>query len=207
MLKLTKVCVTAAVVLLSSQAFAGEVSLLKGFYQGEKIRDQLETTNISLGGRFLDSMGGKMAWYVDFSMAIKSYSAPSNEPGNKTDIKGGGGVRMKTPPLAEKIIPYISGGLFYETKTTQPTWSPTTTTWTQDSGIFYDGALGLHILLSSDFFMDLESSMFTSALAGKSVDVTKTPTGETKGETDRTDLFINTTGAFSATRVALGLKF
>jgi hypothetical protein len=208
MLKFSKFWITAAAVVgLSNHAFAGEISLMKGFYQSSKERDGLESTNISLGARYLDSMGGKMAWYVDFSLGIKSYSAPSNEPGNQTDINGGGGVRMKMPALTEKIIPYIAGGLFYKSETTAPNWSPTATTWNQESGLFYGGALGLHFLLATDFFMDLESNLFTSALAGKVTNIHKTPTGETKGETDSTDLFVDTTGAFDKTTVALGLKF
>ena len=207
-MKFFRICVeVAALSGVSSSLSAAELSLMKGFYQSTKVRDGLETTNISLGARFLDGMGGKMAWYGDFSLSLKSYSAPSNEPGNKTDINVGGGVRMKLAPLTEKITPYISGGLFYKTETVDLVWSPVATTWKQESGLFYNGGLGMHFLLSTDFFMDLESNLFTSALAGKETTTTKaTPGGETKVEVDRTDLFVNTVGAFDKTTVALGIK-
>jgi hypothetical protein len=193
--------------LASAQASAAEISLMEGFYKSTKVRDGLESTSIILGGRYLDSLGGKMSWYGDFGVGIKSYSAPSNEPGNQTDIKIGGGVRMKLVDLNEKVFPYLTGGGFYKSETSQPNWSPAATSWDQESGLFYDGWLGLHFSLATDFFMALESNLFTSALSAKTTHVTKAPTGETKVEEDRVDLYVDTVGAFNDTRVALGLKF
>ncbi len=190
-----------------SPAQAGELSIVKGFYQSEKVRDGLETTNISLGSRYLDSLGGKMSWYADFGFAIKSYSAPSNEPGNQTDVKVGGGVRMAFSPLLEKVIPYISGGAFYKSETGPVTWSAAVTSWTQESGLFYNGAAGLHLPFSNDFFVEVETPLFVSALAGKSVRTSKTPAADTKDEVDRTDLFVSSQGKLIDTTVGLGLKF
>ncbi|MEZ4743970.1 MAG: hypothetical protein R3B45_16235 [Bdellovibrionota bacterium] len=193
-MKLNRLVVLFAVALIPAftTAQAAEISLIKAFYQSSKVTDGLDTTNITLGGRYSDYTSAKMAWYGDFALALKSYSADSNEPGNMTDIHLGGGVRYYFSRMSEKITPYLAGGGYYKSETSKPNWSPASTTWTEEKGIYYRGDVGLRLDFSPEFFFEIEIALFDSPLSAKTSMINKTDAGETKVSTDEVYLYADT---------------
>jgi hypothetical protein len=190
----------------SSVATSAEVSLINGFYKSEKVTDGLETTVIQLGGRYTDYLSARMAWFANVTLALKTYSASANEPESMNDIELGGGAKQFFPRLSEKLTPYVSAGASYKTLSGQPSWSSASTSWSEESGIYYRGDLGLRLNFDENAFIELETNIFNSALTAKEKRVVKTPTSKNESTVDRVELFVDSVGSFNNVTISAGMK-
>ncbi len=201
--------------------FAAEASLVSGLYRSseEKIggTNQGKETIINAGGRYSDELSTYLFWFGEGALTLKSYtSGPAgSSPSNSTGLSAGGGVRYYFNKLSEAISPYGYGkGLFKNEKSVMRTPGNPDYVETETNGLFYSGHLGVRFSLSPDFFFEVETPIFESALfateESESVNFTTDATGttrtSTKGERNRTELYADTEGAFASMVVVLGMR-
>ncbi len=200
---------------------AAEISLVSGLYRSseEKVAgtNQGKETIINAGGRYSDELSAYLFWFGEGDLTLKSYtSGPGgNSPSNSTGLSAGGGVRYYFNKLSEAISPYAYGkGLFKNEKSVSRRSGNPDYTDTETNGLFYSGHLGVRFSLSPDFFFEVETPFFESALFAteESETVNFTTVGgvttrtSTKGERNRTELYADTEGAFASMAVVIGMR-
>ena len=200
---------------------AAEVSLVSGLYRSseEKVGgiNQGKETIINAGGRYSDELSTYLFWFGEGALTLKSYTTGpgGNSPSNSTGLTAGGGVRYYFNKLSEAISPYGYGkGLFKNEKSVARTPGNPDYVDTETNGLFYSGHLGIRFSLSPDFFFEVETPLFESALFATEESETVTFTtasGVTtrtsrKGERNRTELYAETKGAFASMAVVLGMR-
>ena len=202
--------------LQAGAAQATEVSLLSGVYQSESNtladKDAGKKSTISVGGRVADQLGGspQLCWFGQGNLTLKSYSKGDYPaaPSDSTGLRIGGGLRYYFGKLSENVSPFVYGlGEYRDDK--DASFGATGYTETEESGLYYSGSFGIRLNLAQEYFCDLETPLFDSALFGdkKSVTTDAADKKTSKDETKSTDLWVNSTGAFSAVQVALGMRF
>ena len=206
----TKQCVSRTIVLFltfgatlwaaSSPLQADEVSLVKGLYSAQTVKDSYDTSTISAGARYLidPPKGQDFALFFEGDLALISYSG-TGAPSNATSIDLFAGVRKYFGNITETVKPYaaIYGGYANENS-----GDARTGTQVELSGLVYKGAIGLQIVSRDGFFIDLETTLFDSSLFATE----KRKTGNTEVDITHKDLYIDTTGSFNSTTVGLGMK-
>ncbi len=200
---------------------AAEVSLVSGLYRSseEKVggTNQGKETIINAGGRYSDELSTYLFWFGEGALTLKSYTAGpgGNSPSNSTGLTAGGGVRYYFNKLSESISPYGYGkGLFKNEKSVVRTSGNPDYIDTETNGLFYSGHLGIRFSLSPDFFFEVETPLFESALFATEESETVTFTTaagvttrtSTKGERNRTELYADTEGAFASMTVVIGMR-
>lgn len=215
------IVVGAAAFLFAADLFAAEVSLVSGLYRSKEDKvggqDQGKETIINAGGRYADELGVRLFWFGEGDLTLKSYTAGSSgdSPSNSTGLSAGGGVRYYFDKLGETISPYAYGkGLFRNEKGVARSPGSPDYVETETNGLFYSGHLGIRFSLDTDFFFEVETPLFESALFATTettrVNFTTaagtTTKTTTESETNRTELYANTTGAFADIKVALGMR-
>lgn len=207
--------------LFSGELLAAEASLVSGLYRSkeEKIggQDQGKESVINAGGRYSDELGPRMFWFGEGALTLKSYTAgkSGDSPSNSTGLSAGGGIRYYFVKLAESISPYTYGkGVFKNEKDVVRSSGSPDYRQTETNGLYYSGHLGIRFSLDPDFFFEIETPFFESALFAteKTEHVSFTTVAgataktTTKGETNRTELYADTDGAFASMVVAIGMR-
>jgi hypothetical protein len=195
-------------------AIAADVSMVSGLYKKSESEfngnDAGGISTIEVGGRYGDMIDGHLGWFGQALLAMRSYDAPSgvDEPSDSTSLSLGGGVRYIGKRWNESAIPFLWGmGAYRNEKTAEIAGAVYRETET--NGLFYSGGVGLRLTVDSNFFVDLETPLFESALFATSK--TKTPatppaTGSTEEEETRNELYAKTYAPFSSLVVSLGVK-
>jgi hypothetical protein len=206
---------------VGGELMAAEVSLVSGLYRSseEKVggTNQGKETIINAGGRYADELSTYLFWFGEGALTLKSYTAGpgGNSPSNSTGLSAGGGVRYYFNKLSEAISPYAYGkGLFKNEKNVSRTPGDPDYTDTEVNGLFYSGHLGVRFSLSPDFFFEVETPLFESALFATeesetvryTTDAGVTTRTSTKGERNRTELYADTNGAFASMAIVLGMR-
>ena len=190
-------------------AQAGEVSFVSGLYRTEKTKvdgaDVGSKSTIDLGGRFSEAIDPRLYWFAEGLLTTRSYSG-TGAPDNNTSLSAGGGVRYYFGRFAEFAVPYASAyGAYKDVKDVDQS---TTTTQTESNGLFYGSRFGIRFGLDKDFFVDFETKIFESALFATDTSHETDAAGKTvKTSRSRTELYVNSTGAFQDVLVAIGFKF
>jgi hypothetical protein len=207
----------AGAALAAAPVNAAELSFVSGLYRAEKDKvggaSAGKKSTIDVGGRFGDQLDQRWAWLAQGLLSLKSYGsgASGESPSDSTSLSAGGGLRYSFTKLGEAITPFALGLAEYRNDKDAEIQANGDFDETETSGLFYGAHAGLRIDLDKDFFLDLETELFESALfaTAKTESTTFTTAGKvtTKSETTRTELYANTAGAFDSTLVALGLKF
>jgi len=203
-------------------AFGADVSMVSGLYRSEEWkaggRDAGGKSEIAFAGRYHDDLSTHVGWFAMAGLNFKSYDAADGgtAPDNSTGIGLGGGMRLYFSPFGHSAVPYVAGSARYmNDKDTSYDGDAGGFREETTSGLFYSGAVGLRIGLNEDFFMELESQFFDSALYAtvKTERTSTTTTGgtptttKTDEETTRTELFADTGGAvLGRATFALGMK-
>lgn len=205
-----------ATALLSTGAFAAEVSLVSGVYKkaATKVdgKNSGSTSMFGAGGRYHDDLGGSMAWYGSAGVLFNSYTAPDgrSSPDNAVNLSVGGGVRHYFKPFGAGVVPFGSvGGEIRNGKSVK--WTSAGYDETSTNGLFYMGTVGLRAGLDSNFFVEIELPLIDSALFSvaktNSVDESGPAKVEKKSETTNTELWVDSQKAITSTMFAVGYKF
>jgi hypothetical protein len=85
--------------------------------------------------------------------------------------------------------------------------SPNETTEIESSGLFYAGAAGFRFDFSPSFFLDIQATLFESALMA--TDTTKVTVGGATEETEtkRTEIYVDSFGGVDDVSFGVGLEF
>lgn len=221
-----KILIPAAMIsilaaMISGDLLAAEASLVSGLYRSkeEKVGGQSagKESVVNAGGRYSEELGPRAFWFGEGGLTLKSYTAgkSGDSPSNSTGLTAGGGVRYYFNKLAETISPYVYGkGVFKNEKDVTRSATSPDYTQTETNGLFYSGHLGIRFSLDTDFFFEIETPFFESALfATKKTEIVNfttvagtTTKTTTKGETNRTELYAETDGAFESMVVAIGMR-
>ncbi|MFW7378827.1 MAG: hypothetical protein ACOH5I_08475 [Oligoflexus sp.] len=178
----------AVVFFLTSPSFAAEISLLQGIYSSSKDENGITSTTINFGGRYGLDPDGQGFWFGQAFYSQTSFSG-NGAPDSQSSIRIGGGRRYLLPAFSKRIEPYLS-------------WLAELEQGKNLTGLYYGGQVGLRFILSPKFFLDLESSLFRSALTEtEEVDVN----GVTQKRT-KTELQASTVAAFSNVAVSVGMR-
>jgi hypothetical protein len=163
-------------------------------------------------GRYGDmvSHSKNLMWYADAGIEMISYSG-DQAPDDGTGVVIGGGGRLFFEPIGERLKPYLGLGGSYESSKDVDLAGRER----ESSGLYYGMHAGARMLMGSlaefdmadvSVFLDLESSLFKSAIFEttklKSADPTIEDTKETK-----TDLYIAGAGLFTEMLIGLGFVF
>lgn len=199
-----------------SSVWAADVALVSGLYRGETVKQGgakvSDLNEISFGGRYLDDLSKNMGWFADASLDSKSYSGG---PDSSVGLEIGGGARYYFLPFAQSMVPFASAdGHFKNEKNVDFMSGLPDYVQTETNGLFYGGGVGVRIGLDTQFWLELESRFFESALVAtetvKRIQTvttgTTTTTVETKSERTRTELYVSTRGAFSQLMLSVGMK-
>jgi hypothetical protein len=184
---------------------ADEISIVKGLYRNRDIKDSYETSDFSLGARYLltPPRGQDFALFFEGELGAISYDGPG-APSDKTSFALLGGVRKYLTALGETVLPYaaMEAGYINNHSVNEATGARV-----ELSGLIYKGAVGLQLVSKDGFFIDLETTLFTSHLF--TTEKSKLGSGATQVETEvtRKELYVNTQGDFNSTKVGLGYKF
>jgi hypothetical protein len=200
----------------ASAAQAAEVSFISGLYKTEENKSDNanlgKKNEISVGGRFSDQFSPRAYWFGQARLSLKSYSKGDQPaaPDDSTSIALGGGVRYYFRKLSENVSPFAYG--LGEVRNEKDGEFDTTVRETETNGLYYSGHVGVRLSVDTDFFIDLETSAFDSALFATEKETTTTTdaTGAKKETTvkhKRTELYADTAGAFNETVVAIGMRF
>lgn len=209
-LRNTLVVLFVGAMLVPSAASALDISMVSGLYRAQK--DKLDGTNnggqttFDVGGRVSGPIDQHLYWLGEGALTLRSYDAPTGgrAPDDSTSLRAGGGVRYYFSRFSEFSVPYVQGlGNYRNDKNASADGS----TESETSGLFYGADAGIRFGFDKDFFLDLETPLFDSALFATEKSETTTATGtKTKKSRSRTELYVNTTGALASVKVALGLK-
>jgi hypothetical protein len=202
-------------IILAGSASAAELSLVSGFYRTESAESQGEDTGrktvIDVAGRFSEVLDGPVFWYAEGSVSLKNYSrgAASAAPDSSTGIAAGGGLRYYFAKLSDSWAPY---GLAYGRVQSEKdaTYQVGGFTETDKNGLYYGTNFGIRLNLQREFFVDFETPLFKSALFATEKEETTTygsPNTTSELTRKKTELYVNSAGAFSDVLVALGMRF
>lgn len=149
--------------LFSSVSYSSEISLLSGFYKSNKDESSFDTTELSLGGRYLQNWEGNLDFYGQIRFESHSFSAEGNnaKPKDNTGIDVEFGIRKSLNAFSPRLIPYLSGGIGV---LNDKAVAINNTSITKRSGIVYNGKIGVKIKLGEKYFVDLETPLFESNL-------------------------------------------
>jgi len=216
--RLTLLAVAPLLLTAAAPALAGELSLVSGFYRSEKSKidgdDAGKESTIDIGGRFADLFDTRTQWFAQGLLTMKSYDAGKNDkaPSDSTSLALGGGIRYYFNKMAEDVTPFAYGLAQYKNQK-DAEQNTTGFSESESNGLFYGAAAGIRLGIDADFFMDLETTLFDSALFATdetettSVNPANGQTTKVKRETSKTELYLNTSGAFQNVLVALGWRF
>lgn len=195
---------------LSAYSTAAEISLIHGVYKQSEVKDGLSKSDISLGGRYSEQFAEHQYWFAQADLSIKTYSGGSPTPSNSNNLSIAGGMRQYFDRFSERIAPFASAVASFKDKmdATQQLGSVTEVSL---SGLYYGADLGMRFSLSTDFFLDLSTPIFESALFATEKTTVKTQdnngnTTETTQEISHNELYINTQGAFASLVVSFGMR-
>ncbi|MFK7824948.1 MAG: hypothetical protein AB8G05_12375 [Oligoflexales bacterium] len=190
---------------------AAEISLVHGLYKQSKVKDGMSKSDITLGGRYSEQFEEHMYWFGQADLSLKTYSGGSPTPSNSTNLSLAGGSRYYLDRLSERISPFASGTVSFKS-TTDAIQQFGTIQEVSLSGLYYGADVGMRFSLSSDFFLDLSTPLFESALFANEKTTTKIqdPTSgdvtETSQERSVNELYVNTQSAFSSLIVSVGMR-
>lgn len=200
--------------LMAPFAQASDISLVSGLYQKAASKANgtqgidIDSSTIEAGGRFGTMVDGKLGWFAQALLALRSYDAPGGvkTPSNSTSLRAGGGVRVIGKRWNESAIPFIWGlGEFRSEKYGNVANGIYDGSETETSGLFYSGGIGLRLSIDSTFFVDLEGGLFESALFAN----TKTTLADANNSTreqSRTEIYFKTYSPLANVVVSLGIK-
>lgn len=198
--------------LLSTLAQAADLSLVSGLYQTSESKSNgnkgISASSIEAGGRFGSMVDGKLGWFAQALLALRSYDAPSGQqaPSDSTSLRAGGGVRVIGKRWNETAIPFIWGlGEFRSEKVANQTFNIYDGTETETNGLYYSGGVGLRLSIDQTFFVDLEGALFDSALFATSKR-TSTDPNNSGTEQSTKELYFKTYSPLANVVVSLGVK-
>ena len=201
-----KMIVICASVLSAPVLQASEISMVSGLYQGEDYKtggkDDGGKSSMSLGVRYAEPLTDVLHWFGQGALTLRSFEAPEGKqaPSDSTSIGLAGGVRLYFPEFSQVITPFFSAnGRFLSEKDGT---IGITATETETTGLFYGGSVGFRFEVATDFFAELESVLFDSALFGTTV----TDNGTTKSEVHSVDLFVASQSSVLNATVAIGMR-
>lgn len=183
-------------VLVSSASYGSEISLLNGFYKAQDNDSSYDSSEISLGGRYLTEFNSKLDIYGQGQVTSTSYSG-TPKPDNLTSLELEVGVRKTLTAFSERILPYLSTGIgILNDKSVGIDGA--TLEHTKRSGIVYNGKVGVKVKLGQNYFLDLETALFNSNL------MVTDKTGDV--ENKKTEIFASTgnSNIFDNAVVAIG---
>ena len=178
-------------------SLADDISLVSGLFKDETAQSKLRTKETSVGARYASNVDKETQWFVQAALSLKSYSGIDNSPDGTTSMSLGGGMNFFFQRLAPRITPLLSFYGEYRDLKSADASSKTTTT-----GLFYGGELGLRFKMSRYIFFEILGPIFESALNAKTE--TENPG---KAESERTEIFVSSTGPFNSAKVSLGYIF
>lgn len=196
-------------------AQAAEVSLVSGLYRTESNEsggvDAGKKTTIDAGGRWSDQLDSQMFWFGQGMLTMRSYDKGdlAEAPSSSTSLSLGGGVRYYFTKLSESISPFAYGIGQYKS---EEDGELGTGVEHETNGLFYGASFGIRLSLGTDFFVDLETPLFESALFATTKTTTPTTSGtpptttNVESESKKTELYVNTTGALSSVVIAMGMR-
>ena len=197
--------------LSTKSIYAMEISLVHGLYKQSKVKDGLSKSDITLGGRYSEQFAEHMYWFGQADLSIKTYSGGSPTPSNSNNLSLAGGARYYLDRFSDRIAPFATGIVSYK-NTTDASQQFGGIQEVSLSGLYYGADVGMRFSLSTDFFLDLSTPVFESALFANEKTTTKTldtTTGlvtEAKQERTLIELYVNTQGAFASLVIALGIR-
>ncbi len=201
-----RILATVVAFSLSSAALAAEISMVSGIYQGTKTKidgdDQGGESAISLGARYAEPLTDAFHWYGEGSLTLRSYDAPDGlkAPSDSTSIALFGGVRIYFPEFSQVVTPYFGGRAGFQS--IKEGSVGVAATEQEKSGLYYGGSLGFRFEVATDFFAELETQVFESALfATETID-----NGTTKTEHRHIDIFVDSKGGIGAATAAVGMR-
>ncbi len=193
-----------AVSVFAANAQAAELSALSGLYKSNKVKNGLETTNISLGARYGAEVVDGKSWFADVNVNNTSYKVKAGKAPDADSIYSlGGGMAYWMKSLSsDNFTPYLAIAAHLESgKYTNAAGAQVETT-----GVSYQSDVGVRINTSDKCFINLETNLFKSYLTKTDKEKTTTAAGTTTTETTSMELFGDTNGAFATMTVGLGMK-
>ncbi|MCB9228433.1 MAG: hypothetical protein H6618_02385 [Deltaproteobacteria bacterium] len=196
---------------LHSVVLASELSVLQGLYRHANMDHQLSGSEFGFGARYAEQFNRNMFWFADGSLTFKTYSGAGKlTPGNNQDIRIGGGARMYLERWSEHMVPFASAHSRFQ-KTSQVSTLGNSILSLSESGIYYGGTLGLRLNLSSDFFLDIETPLFESALIARQNSVHTTMINgqiqREKSSKNRQELALQSQGILKDFLISVGMRF
>ena len=199
---------------------AAEVSLVSGLYKSDSEQkanfDDGKQQQFEVGARFSDALDQRTWWFVTALVQLKSYdkgSLPSS-PDDSTGIDVSGGLRYYFNKLGESIAPFAEGQVaFRDLHSVAYPAGGDAYDQSETNGLYYGASFGLRFNLAREFFVDLQSTLFDSALfATQKTDHVTFPGGVKTVSTDqtkRTELYASsdTGNAFGHVLLSMGLRF
>lgn len=208
----------AATFLIGTNAIAAEISVISGLYRTSEEKSGGKSagkeSTINAGGRYADELGPRTFWFGEGDLTLKSYSAGAggSSPSNSTGLRAAGGVRYYFDKLSEAVSPYAYGRGTFKNETSVERLGGASYTEAETNGLFYSGHLGVRFNLQAEYFFEVESELFESALFATTKSttfVTDATTGtvtKSESETNRTEIYAYTTGSFGNMLVAFGMR-
>lgn len=191
-----------AVSVMAANAQAADLSAMSGLYQSSKVKNGNENATMSLGVRYQADVVDNKAWFADvnFSNSTTKVPSPAKSPDPSTAYTLGGGLVWTMKALAgDNFTPYVTfGGHLEGGKRYNAAGNIVETT-----GVSYGSDVGVRVDTSDKCFFIMETNLFTSYLT--KTEKEKLAAGGTV-ETTTMELFGDTTGAFAAMRIGVGMK-
>lgn len=196
---------------ITHAANASEVSFVQGLYKDFEHTGGVRESVIAAGGRYSEQFHEKAFWFGEVGLSNKAYSGGSvYTPDDSLGFKFAGGARYYFDRYNDHVVPFAVGfsALLREEEVVTDSMSVQEVS---ETGLFYGGDIGVRLSLNTDFFIDLESSIFRSALYSNTK--TKTHSKRPDGRYDvknssrkKRELFADTNKAFSNLVISLGMR-
>lgn len=213
MLKVLSAALSSLAVLMPVDlAQAAEVSFVSGLYKSEDREldgeDAGRKSTIEVGGRYSEALDSQWHWFGQGTLALRSYSGAAT-PSDSTSLNLAGGLRFYFDRFGESSVPFVYGyGAYRNDKDSD---SVDLQVVRETSGLFYGAHAGVRLNLSTLAFLDIETQLFDSALFATETTERATEAADgsvtkRKYERTRSELYVNTNGAFATTLIAFGIK-
>lgn len=197
--------------LLSGVASASEISFLQGLYRQSDVKKGMSKSEISAGARYSQQFAANMFWFAEGGMNFKTYSGGGElTPKNSNDMSIKGGARYYFDRLGEKVAPFATMHLMWQNDTDAVQFSDTRVEEVKKQGLYYGSTVGLRMSMSDQFFLDVETPLFASALRAKeritvSAEMNGTVVDDTS-EVQKSELFVQGDGALSSIVISVGMR-
>ena len=198
---------------ITSLATADEISLVQGVFKNRASPGGFRESTLSAGGRYSQPWDDNIFWYGEAQLGFRTYSGGGElTPSDSTSIKVGGGARYYFDHYSDRVIPFAMGRVHLaRLRDAESGRGFQGLTERTETGIFYGSDLGVRFSLNDDFFVDIETEVFTSALYSKESNeisrVSQRGIRESKNARgSRSELAFNTSNAFTSMILVIGMR-